>query len=161
MEHCTKYRHAGFTHEHCRHFWKVDKKYSVCFGVLTFLILKRLYFRIARKTTWPRMPRIIAVVRHWHPKKHWFRRMQFNYLSHLMAQKCQKMQICFYFSPPIGSWVMRLKSWFRDFQTYFNDKYLEYLLWNCPQMNAIKHHWWLVNIGPGNGLVSSGNKSLP
>ena len=33
--------------------------------------------------------------------------------------------------------------------------------WDCPQNNVIGHNWWWVNIGSGNGLLSSGNKSLP
>ena len=37
---------------------------------------------------------------------------------------------------------------------------LRHLLWNCPHKNVIGLHWWLVNIGSGNGLVPSGNKSL-
>ena len=32
----------------------------------------------------------------------------------------------------------------------------EQFLWNCPQVNATRPHWWLVNIGPGNGMVLSG-----
>ena len=28
-------------------------------------------------------------------------------------------------------------------------------------LNATRPHWWVVNIGPGNGLVLSGNKPLP
>ena len=28
-------------------------------------------------------------------------------------------------------------------------------------MNATRPYWWWVNIGLGNGLVSSGNKPLP
>ena len=34
-------------------------------------------------------------------------------------------------------------------------------LWNCSQVNATEHLWWLVNIGSGNGLMPSGNKPLP
>ena len=34
-------------------------------------------------------------------------------------------------------------------------------LWNCLQVNATRPHWWLVNIGSGNGLVPSGTKPLP
>ena len=30
-----------------------------------------------------------------------------------------------------------------------------------PQMSAARPHWWLFNIGPGNGLVPSGNTPLP
>ena len=33
----------------------------------------------------------------------------------------------------------------------FSDRYLEHFLWNCPQVNATRPHWWLVNIGAGNG----------
>ena len=28
-------------------------------------------------------------------------------------------------------------------------------------MNATRLYWWQVNIGPGDGLVPSGNKPLP
>ena len=28
-------------------------------------------------------------------------------------------------------------------------------------MNATRSHWWLVNVGPGNGLVPSGSKTFP
>ena len=31
----------------------------------------------------------------------------------------------------------------------------------CPQVNATRPHWWLVNVGSGNGLVPLGNKPLP
>ena len=48
-----------------------------------------------------------------------------------------------------------------NFQTYIKDTYLEYFLWNCPLVNTTSPHWWLVNIGSGNGLVPSGNKPLP
>ena len=33
--------------------------------------------------------------------------------------------------------------------------FLWYLLWNCPQMNVMWPHWWLVNIESDNGLVPS------
>ena len=39
--------------------------------------------------------------------------------------------------------------------------YLEHFLWNSSQENATEPLWWKVNIGSGNGLVPSGNKSLP
>ena len=38
---------------------------------------------------------------------------------------------------------------------------LNIILWNCPQVNAPRTHWWSVNIGSGNGLVPSCNKPLP
>ena len=41
------------------------------------------------------------------------------------------------------------------------NRYLEIFLRNHPQANVIKHHWWEVNSGSGNGLVWSGNKPLP
>ena len=47
-----------------------------------------------------------------------------------------------------------------NFQTDFSDWWLRHLLWNCPRMNDTGLHWWLVNIGSGNGLVLSGNKPL-
>ena len=35
------------------------------------------------------------------------------------------------------------------------DRYIEHFLWNCPEVNAAKRHWWLFKIGSGNGLVPS------
>ena len=61
----------------------------------------------------------------------------------------------------IGFWEMPLLLLISNFHTQIKDKYLEHFLWNCPQVNAIRLHWWLVNIGSGNGLVSSGNNPLP
>ena len=37
----------------------------------------------------------------------------------------------------------------------------EHFWLNCCQVNATEPHQWEVNIGSGNGLVPSGNKSLP
>ena len=54
-----------------------------------------------------------------------------------------------------------LQSTISKFQTHFNDKYLQYFLWNCYQVNATTPHWSVVNIGSGNGLVPSANKPLP
>ena len=35
------------------------------------------------------------------------------------------------------------------------DRYLQRFLWNYPQVNDTRPHWWLVNIGSGNGLLPS------
>ena len=43
----------------------------------------------------------------------------------------------------------------------FSDWWLRHLLWNCPDMNVTRPHWWSVNIGSGDGLVPSGKKPLP
>ena len=51
--------------------------------------------------------------------------------------------------------------WYYNFQTHIKERYLEYSLWNCLQVNATRPYWWLVNISSGNGLVSPGNKPLP
>ena len=37
---------------------------------------------------------------------------------------------------------------------------VEHFLRNCPLVNATGRHWCLVNIGSGNGLVSSWNEPL-
>ena len=37
------------------------------------------------------------------------------------------------------------------------DWYIEYFPWNCSRLNAKTHRWWLINIGSGNGVVTSGN----
>ena len=42
----------------------------------------------------------------------------------------------------------------------FSYCWLRHLLWNSPNMNVTGLHWWSVNIGSGNGLVPSGNRSL-
>ena len=60
----------------------------------------------------------------------------------------------------IGPWGIWLLSQISKFQTHFNNKYLQYFLWNCYQVNATTPHWSLVNIGSGNGLVPSGKKPL-
>ena len=51
-----------------------------------------------------------------------------------------------------------LLSQISKFQTYFNNIYLKYFLWNYYELNATTPPWSLVNIGPGNGLEPSGNK---
>ena len=38
---------------------------------------------------------------------------------------------------------------------------VEASLVKLPDMNVTGFKWWKVNIGSGNGLVSSGNKPLP
>ena len=43
-------------------------------------------------------------------------------------------------------------------QIHIKYRYLDHFLWNCPQVNAIRPYWWLVNFGSGNGSVPSGNK---
>ena len=42
----------------------------------------------------------------------------------------------------------------------FSDWWPVYLLWNCPQTFITGPCRWLVNIGSGNGLVSSSNKAI-
>ena len=41
------------------------------------------------------------------------------------------------------------------FLNLFTNWCFEHLLWNCSPVNATEPFWWLVNIGPGNGLVLS------
>ena len=50
-----------------------------------------------------------------------------------------------------------------NFQNHIKDRYRyhELFLRYCPEVNAERHHWWSINIGSCNGLVSSGNKLLP
>ena len=43
------------------------------------------------------------------------------------------------------------------FSTHIKTRYLEHLR-NCYPVNATRLHLWLINIGPGNSWVSSGNK---
>ena len=57
---------------------------------------------------------------------------------------------------PQGPWM---KFSINNFQANFSDWWLEYLFWNCIQMNG--PYWWWVNVGSGNGLVPTGNKPLP
>ena len=48
-----------------------------------------------------------------------------------------------------------------NIQTHTKDRYLEHFLCNCPLVNAIRPHWWSVNIRSGNGSVLLGNVPLP
>ena len=66
-------------------------------------------------------------------------------------------------------WKPWLTHWFlggvvvlsNDFLTPMKDRYLEHFLWNFTQVNDTKAHWWLINIGSGNSLVSPwGDDSL-
>ena len=43
--------------------------------------------------------------------------------------------------------------WISNFQANFNDGRLEYLLWNCLQINVSGPYWWQVNIGADIALV--------
>ena len=61
------------------------------------------------------------------------------------------------FAPGRFEWNFRLVI----FQANFIDWWLRCFWWNCPQMNVSGHYWWWVNIGSGNGLVTSGTKPLP
>ena len=47
-----------------------------------------------------------------------------------------------------------------DFETHNSNRYLGKSLGIFHQVDATRPHWWLVNIGSGNGLVPSGNKPL-
>ena len=59
---------------------------------------------------------------------------------------------------PPGMWLW---SWINNFYTDSKDRDLDHFLWNGPQVNVRKPHWWLVNIGSGNGLGLTGTMSLP
>ena len=52
---------------------------------------------------------------------------------------------------PSGMWLYFQISYF---QTRNKDRCYEHFLWNCPLVNATRHHKWFT-IGPGNGLVPS------
>ena len=52
------------------------------------------------------------------------------------------------------TWNFRLST----FQYNFNDWWLSYRLWNCPQMGATEPYWWYVSIV---SLVLPGNNPLP
>ena len=59
---------------------------------------------------------------------------------------------------PLGVWQY---PWFSYFHTHINDRYVEHFPLNCTEVNVTTLDWRLVNIGAGNGLVTSGNKPLP
>ena len=52
-------------------------------------------------------------------------------------------------------WKERTQSWINNFQTHIKDGYPEYFQWNYSQECATRPHWWLVNIGSGNGLIGA------
>ena len=47
------------------------------------------------------------------------------------------------------------------FNIIFGIDGLRHLSQNCTEMNGIGCYWWWINIWLGNGVVPSGNKSLP
>ena len=59
------------------------------------------------------------------------------------------------------SWLVYKKYLSSHEQTSVHDLYFEHFLLTWPHLNATRPQWWLVNIGSGNGLLSSGNKPLP
>ena len=58
------------------------------------------------------------------------------------------------------SWEIWLKFQLSNFQAKLSNSWLRYLLWYYPHVIVTAPHWWLVNIGSGNGLVPSGHKPL-
>ena len=61
----------------------------------------------------------------------------------------------------IGPWEIQMWYQINHFQIHVKGRSLEHFLWNCPKGSASRPRLWLVNISSGNGLVPSGNKSLP
>ena len=62
---------------------------------------------------------------------------------------------------PLTRWPLGNAAEFLNYSFSYNGKYIEHLLWSCPEVNATRPHWQSVNIVAGNGLVPSGNKPLP
>ena len=64
----------------------------------------------------------------------------------------------------VTAWPLQTYRWhsarLQYLPTHIKDRYLEYLLWKCPKVNATRLHLWVVNTGSENGLVLSGNKPL-
>ena len=58
-------------------------------------------------------------------------------------------------------WSLRDATSIYNFQTDIKATYLEHFLWICPRWKVMRHHWWLFNIGSGNGFVRSKIKPLP
>ena len=59
---------------------------------------------------------------------------------------------------------LQMKLWGVQNAIFLSSKFttkIKKFSWNCSQVNATEHFWWLVNIGSGNGLVPSGSKPLP
>ena len=50
--------------------------------------------------------------------------------------------------------------WVNDFLTHFKDNFLDHFLWNFFEVNAIRPHWWLVNIGSGKWLGAMRQQSI-
>ena len=78
--------------------------------------------------------------------------------------------------PFAHGWTVDVLDWNRNFIPYFIMDAITYSCWgtcclswlnglgipcNCPQVNATKPHWMLVNTGLSNGLVRSDNQPLP
>ena len=80
--------------------------------------------------------------------------------ENVMSRYVSYMERLMYLSPAvdtpnqfIGLWEMQLQSEGSNFQTHIKDRYFRSFLWNWPQMNAKRSHWWLDNIGSGNVAI--------
>ena len=82
-------------------------------------------------------------------------------LKHYLNQ-CWLVYRCIYVSLGLNElthWPQRDATviWNLQFQTPIKDRYLEHFLWYCPQVNATRPHWWVVNTGSG---MPPGNRPL-
>ena len=85
--------------------------------------------------------------------------------GHYLNQWCL-VNWCIYASLGLNElthWPLREATWILNL--YFSIICQGYWSWafhvKLPSDECHKHHWWLVNVGSGNGLVPSGNKPLP
>ena len=75
--------------------------------------------------------------------------------NHIATNFCTSGVMC------LTHWPLGDLNEIGNFQANFDNWWLGYHLWNCPQVIFRGPQWWWISIGLGNGLAPSGNKPLP
>ena len=94
--------------------------------------------------------------------KHWTksRVIWWELCHHWQLQRlsaCHKNNFwCSQLTNKFGIMITRCFQW-----THLTNRHPEHFSWNCYHVNATGPHWWYLNIGSSNGLMSPGNNPLP
>ena len=75
----------------------------------------------------------------------------------IKLSRIKKIHVSVLYIKFIGRSVCNLN----HFKTHIENEHLMQVLWNCPRVNGTRPSWRIVNCGPGNGWVPSGNTPLP
>ena len=81
-----------------------------------------------------------------------------SHLEYTIRSRCNTVS-CKCIFQVIGAWKFGRE--LKSVIPYIKDKYPEPFPRNFPRVRATRPHWLLIDIVASNGLVTSGNKSLP